>query len=122
MSALGGAQSNVPHAAVVALADLAIEGSLTVDFRAVPALGHPLVVWTPGDVPDFWFTLSPREREIALYLTDGLSNRAIAARLGLKLGTVKDHVHAVLTKARLRRRSQVVALLAPVQRELERGD
>jgi DNA-binding NarL/FixJ family response regulator len=40
--------------------------------------------------------LSPREREVAALVAEGLSNKAIARRLGVTIGTVKDHVHRVL--------------------------
>jgi two-component system, NarL family, nitrate/nitrite response regulator NarL len=42
--------------------------------------------------------LSRREREIALLVAQGLSNKAIAHELGVSYGTVKIHVHRVLQK------------------------
>lgn len=42
--------------------------------------------------------LSRREREIALLVAQGLSNKAIARELGVSYGTVKIHVHRVLQK------------------------
>jgi two-component system, NarL family, nitrate/nitrite response regulator NarL len=54
--------------------------------------------------------LSPRERQIALLVGRGLSNKDVALELGLKPGTVKTHVHTILQKLRIRRRS---ALLQP---------
>jgi two-component system, NarL family, nitrate/nitrite response regulator NarL len=42
--------------------------------------------------------LSRREREIALLVAQGLSNKAIARELGVSHGTVKNHVHRVLQK------------------------
>lgn len=39
----------------------------------------------------------------------GLSNRQIADALFISLATVKDHVHAILTKTGLDSRSQVAA-------------
>lgn len=103
----------VPTAALVELAEVAAGATVTVDFRASGALGHPLVVWrdTP-ERPRWWAALTARERDVALLVADGLSNAGIPARLGLAVGTVKDHVHAVLAKARFRRRSQVAAALS----------
>jgi DNA-binding CsgD family transcriptional regulator len=42
--------------------------------------------------------LTPREREVALLLEHNLSNDEIARELGIKPGTVKIHVHHILTK------------------------
>ena len=50
--------------------------------------------------------LSAREREILVLLADGLSNGDIAARLYLGVGTVKDHVSAILTKLEVSGRVQ----------------
>jgi DNA-binding NarL/FixJ family response regulator len=50
--------------------------------------------------------LSAREREILVLLADGLSNGEIAARLYLGVGTVKDHVSAILTKLEVSGRVQ----------------
>ncbi|WP_027483394.1 LuxR C-terminal-related transcriptional regulator [Deinococcus pimensis] len=44
------------------------------------------------------FTLTPREREVLALLTQGLSNKQIAARLGTGVYTVTDQVKAVLGK------------------------
>ncbi|GAA2124047.1 response regulator [Glycomyces algeriensis] len=50
--------------------------------------------------------LSAREREILVLLADGLSNAEIASRLYLGVGTVKDHVSAILTKLEVSGRVQ----------------
>ena len=42
--------------------------------------------------------LTHREREVLLLVADGLSNTEIARRLFLSMGTVKDHVSAILAK------------------------
>jgi DNA-binding NarL/FixJ family response regulator len=113
LARVGSDADTVPTAALVELGALAGDGALTVDYRARAVLGHPLIVWRPGvERPAWWDALTPREREVAELVADGLSNAAVAKRLGLGLGTVKDHVHAVLTKARFRRRSQIAAALA----------
>jgi two-component system nitrate/nitrite response regulator NarL len=52
--------------------------------------------------------LTPREREVLELLADGLSNRAIAVRLGISAHTVKFHVDALLDKLAARSRTQVV--------------
>jgi DNA-binding NarL/FixJ family response regulator len=55
--------------------------------------------------------LSEREREIIVLLAEGLSNSDIAARLYLGVGTVKDHVSAILAKLEVGGRVQA-ALVA----------
>lgn len=117
LAGLEGEQERVPHEALVALAGVGTD--LTVDTRARNVLGYPLVVLQPSEPPpSWWAALTPREREVALAITDGFTNKTIAERLDLSVATVKDHVHRILRKARLRRRSQVAALLAPHQDRL----
>ncbi|MEQ8768797.1 MAG: response regulator [Planctomycetota bacterium] len=43
-------------------------------------------------------TLSPREKEVARYLVEGLTNKEIAAQLGLSRKTVDAHRMRILTK------------------------
>lgn len=50
--------------------------------------------------------LTPRELEIIALLDEGLSNKQIAARLQIEVATVKNHVHNVLDKLDVKRRSQ----------------
>ncbi len=53
--------------------------------------------------------LSPRQREIAELIADGLSNREIADRLGLSPGTVGSHVQQMLRKLGVARRAGIGA-------------
>ncbi len=53
--------------------------------------------------------LSPREIEILQLIADGLSNQEIADKLFLSFHTVKNHVHHILGKLRVDRRSAAVA-------------
>jgi DNA-binding NarL/FixJ family response regulator len=55
--------------------------------------------------------LTLREREVVALLDDGLSNKEIAARLGIELATVKNHVHRVLEKLAVRGRHAAAARL-----------
>lgn len=55
--------------------------------------------------------LTLREHEIATLIGDGLSNKQIALALGIRNATVKNHVHNILGKLQLARRSQVGAWL-----------
>jgi DNA-binding NarL/FixJ family response regulator len=60
--------------------------------------------------------LTAREREIVRLIADGLSNKAIAAKLTVELATVKNHVHNILDKLQVSRRGEIAARLqrAPV--------
>ena len=51
--------------------------------------------------------LTPREREIAALVAEGLTNRQIAARLVLSTGTVRIHVERILGKLGMTSRVQV---------------
>ncbi|OOC01122.1 response regulator [Amycolatopsis azurea] len=65
--------------------------------------------------------LSERERAVLVLITDGLSNADIAARIHLGVGTVKDHVSAILTKLQVTTRVQA-ALLAQQAGLLSNGE
>lgn len=53
-------------------------------------------------------SLSQRQREILKLMTQGLLNKQIAAELGIKEGTVKCHVSAILEKLNCTTRTQAV--------------
>jgi len=55
-------------------------------------------------------TLTPRELEILEMMADGLSNRAIAARLKISRHTVKFHVASILTRLGARTRAEAVTV------------
>ena len=55
--------------------------------------------------------LTPREREIALLVRTGLSNKQIARQLTVSEGTIKVHLHHVYDKLAIRNRT-MLALLA----------
>jgi non-specific serine/threonine protein kinase len=56
--------------------------------------------------------LTRREREVALLLARGLSDREIAATLAISPGTAAVHAHRILAKLALRSRHQVAAWAA----------
>ena len=68
----------------------------------------PVVFVSPRPHPRF-DALSDREREVATLVAAGFSNRQIADALFISLATVKDHVHAILTKTGFENRSRVAA-------------
>ena len=52
-------------------------------------------------------TLTDRESEIVALVADGLDNQAIAKRLYLSEGTVRNHISAILSKTNLSNRTQL---------------
>jgi DNA-binding CsgD family transcriptional regulator len=54
-------------------------------------------------------SLTPRQREIALLVIRGLSNREIAERLFIEEQTVKDHLRDVFEAVKIHRRSELTA-------------
>lgn len=52
-------------------------------------------------------SLTPRERAILACIGEGLSNREIADKLALSVGTVKNHTSQILDKLQLRDRTQL---------------
>ena len=76
------------------------------------------LVAEPVDAHDDWpgvGTLTPREIEVLEALALGLSNRAVASRLGLSENTVKFHVASIYGKLGVSTRTQAV------RRGLRRG-
>jgi len=58
-----------------------------------------------------WATLSAREREVAEFAVEGLTNEQIATRLYLSLATVKFHMGRIFGKLRIPRRTRLSAIL-----------
>ena len=54
--------------------------------------------------------LTPREGQVLGLLAEGLSNRAIATRLGISELTAKFHVNAILGKLGAETRSEAIVL------------
>jgi len=65
---------------------------------------------TSADAP-----LTVRERQIVDLIGDGLSNKEIAARLTIEVATVKNHVHNILEKLQVSRRTDAVDRLRLVE-------
>jgi two-component system NarL family response regulator len=63
--------------------------------------------------------LTGREETVLQLVVDGLCNKAIAARLGVALGTVKTHLKAIFDKLGVETRTQ--AVIAVARRGLLRG-
>lgn len=93
---------------VVAAVATAADGQLRCSPRVSAALAERVAALAAeqrrGNGSD---TLTPREREIAALIADGLSNKQIARRLSIELATVKNHVHNILGKLGVSRRDQI---------------
>lgn len=51
------------------------------------------------DEPEFMSLLTEKEKDIALMISDGLSNKEIAQKEKIALSTVKGHIHHIFEKA-----------------------
>jgi DNA-binding CsgD family transcriptional regulator len=54
--------------------------------------------------------LTPREHEIAMALEEGLSYKLVAARYGLSVDTVKNHIRAIYRKLEINSKGELLAL------------
>lgn len=70
---------------------------------------NPAIVYSQPRRHAAFAALSTREQEVARLVTSGYTNRQIGDALFISLGTVKDHVHAILTKTGFASRAQVIA-------------
>lgn len=110
-------RSTPPHA--IAPAALAVAaGHWVLDERfatrliaADPQLAVPLASPPHASSPALTL-LSPRESEVLALLSEGLSNRDVAARLGISHHTAKFHVNAILEKLGAATRTEAVVLAA----------
>ncbi len=69
---------------------------------SVEAMSGPYIV----DAEEHFIPLSPREMEILQFVTDGLSNKEIAAKLQISQQTVKNHMTSILKKLNVEDRTQ----------------
>lgn len=58
------------------------------------------------DPDEHYIPLSPRELEILQFVTNGMSNKEIANRLGISQQTVKNHMTSILKKLNVQDRTQ----------------
>jgi DNA-binding NarL/FixJ family response regulator len=59
-----------------------------------------------SDPNEHYLPLSPREMEILQFVTNGLSNKEIATKLGISQQTVKNHMTSILKKLNVQDRTQ----------------
>lgn len=104
-------EDELPRAAIARLAALGVDARrLTIDLEAAEQLGAPVVIVQEQVRRDPCFAaLTPRQHQVAALVATGLRNKDIALALGIGVGTVKDHVHAILERTGLDSRAAVAA-------------
>jgi DNA-binding NarL/FixJ family response regulator len=75
-----------------------------------PVVAARLLERLGGAVPPFAEQLTEREREVLQLVAQGLQNKEIAARLGIRERTVKFHVSTILSKLGAANRVEAVRL------------
>ena len=123
----GKAPPREAEAPVLALADQAIDAAGVLPRGVDPAMLDPalravaagLLVRVPGAAPtpagfrgvaEDAPPLTPREAEVHALVGQGMSNKAVARRLGISLHTVKFHLEALFEKLGASSRAQAVAI------------
>jgi DNA-binding NarL/FixJ family response regulator len=113
--AAGYVTSEQPLSELVTAVDAVAQGELQCPPRMSAALARRMAALAAsGQRESGSDALTPRQREIATLMADGLSNKQIARRLSIEHATVKNHVHSILVKLGVSRRDQVGARLAAV--------
>lgn len=92
-----------PHVLVETIR-AAVEGSPVLH----PQAANQLMLRAAGgdEAEKTFMKLTPKEREVLQLITHGLSNKEIAASLGIAEKTVKTHVTSILTKMDVQDRTQ----------------
>jgi two-component system, NarL family, nitrate/nitrite response regulator NarL len=95
---------------VVAVVESAARGELRCSARMAAALFRRIETLAGAQPPGVdEASLTRREREVVELLDEGASNKEISRRLHIELSTVKNHVHNILTKLQVPRRSAISA-------------
>jgi DNA-binding NarL/FixJ family response regulator len=111
--AAGYVTSEQPLSELVTAVEAVTQGELQCPPRMSAALARRIAALAAAKKPDpTGDALTPRQRQIAALIADGLSNKQIARRLSIEHATVKNHVHSILVKLAVSRRDQVGARLA----------
>jgi DNA-binding NarL/FixJ family response regulator len=103
----GYATVDQPLGELAAVVAAAAAGVLECSPRVSAALAERVATLAAVRPHSSGHALTPREREIALLIVDGLSNKQIARRLSIEPTTVKNHVHNILRKLGVSRRDQI---------------
>jgi NarL family two-component system response regulator YdfI len=98
-------RADAPAEHIVAAVDAVASGLIALDPDAFRPAARAASGESTEDQP-----LTGRERQILEMLAEGLSNRAVARRLGISPFTVKFHVASILGKLRAASRTEAVTL------------
>ena len=79
-------------------------GLLVID----PSLSSLIHMPTNRDISPLATPLTPRENEVLQLLAQGMTNKAIALRLGITQHTIKFHVNAIMSKLDAQSRTEAV--------------
>jgi DNA-binding NarL/FixJ family response regulator len=79
----------------------------------------PKTTSDPTQIPEGFWELTPREKEVLKLIGQGASNREIARALYLSEGTVKNHVTSLLSRLNLRDRTQAAILAGELRSHLD---
>jgi DNA-binding NarL/FixJ family response regulator len=80
-------------------------------YTARPAPGTGFAGTAKGEAADALQALTPRERDVAITVAEGLSNAEIAERLSVSESTVKVHLGHVMAKLGLPNRTKLALLI-----------
>lgn len=83
----------------------ALQGRVTADRRGEPASEKSLLG-----------ALTPRQLEVLLLLTEGMTNRRIARALGITEKTVKNHMQAIFARLNVSDRTQAAVYMVRYSR------
>ncbi len=106
--ARGALSRSTPTHAIASAALAVASGHWVLDETFAAALLH-LGDTTSTPLPSL---LSPREQQVLELLSEGLSNRELATRLGISRHTAKFHVNAILDKLGATTRTEAVVIAA----------
>jgi DNA-binding NarL/FixJ family response regulator len=96
---------------MIAAIESVARGELLTTPRMAAALFERLHAVRAAETSEGAATLTRRELEVVDLIAEGLSNKAIARQLSIELSTVKNHVHNILEKLHVERRTDAAARL-----------
>ncbi|MBW3576971.1 MAG: response regulator transcription factor [Actinobacteria bacterium] len=73
---------------------------------------HILETYGSRDPDDLFAELTPQQRDVALLVVSGATNSEIAARLNISPHTVRNYLSRILSRLRMRNRTELAAGLA----------